>query len=236
MIRSIVDLPALRLANHKVIKDLSEYKQRDIFQQKIKQAMQEPIGSSYVAPSSHSLSPEEFRLVVKSALTTFLLHVEARIASSVGQGFYTIGPCGEELLSVIGLLLHPTDSSALHYRHVGTAVMRQLVAGKSVDDIVLDRARGYTVSKLDPVTGGRHCAIGGSAYDFLVTSTLASQCCPAVGRAQAIPLAHALKAPSPFAKDAISFVSLGDGSTNNGHFLSALNLAEYSIYNKIKVR
>lgn len=232
--RSLVDLPALRLANHKVIKDLSEYKQRDIFQQQIKLAMQEP-GDAQVDLSGSSLSPEDIRLVVKSALTTFMLHVEARIASSVGQGFYTIGPCGEELLSVIGLLLKPTDASALHYRHVGTAVMRQLAAGKSVEDIVLDRARGYTVSKLDPVTGGRHCAIGGSAYDFLVTSTLASQCCPAVGRAQAIPLAHALKAPSLFAKDSVSFVSLGDGSANNGHFLSALNLAEYSIYNKIKV-
>lgn len=42
-------------------------------------------------------------------------------------------------------------------------------------DIALDRARGHVVSILDPVTGGNHCAIGGGPYDFLVTSTLASQ-------------------------------------------------------------
>ena len=33
--------------------------------------------------------------------------------------------------------------------------MRQLRLGKkSLEDIILDRARGYVVSKLDPVTGG----------------------------------------------------------------------------------
>ena len=30
---------------------------------------------------------------------TCLLHAESRVASALGQGFYTIGPCGEELLS-----------------------------------------------------------------------------------------------------------------------------------------
>lgn len=233
--RGLVDLPALRKANHKVIKDLAEYKQRDIFLQYLKLAAQEAPEKIKGDLSEISLKPDDVRLVLKSSLATFLLHIEARIAASVGQGFYTIGPCGEELLSIVGLSLHATDPSALHYRHVGTAVMRQLKAGRSLEEVVLDRARGYTVSNLDPVTGGRHCAIGGSSYDFLVTSTLSSQCCPAVGRAQAIPLAHTLKVPSPFPKDAVSYVSLGDGSANNGHFLSALNLAEYSIFHKIKV-
>jgi 2-oxoisovalerate dehydrogenase E1 component len=113
--------------------------------------------------------------------------------------------------------------------------MRQLRAGRTIEEIVLDRARGYTVSALDPVAGGRHCAIGGSPFDFYVTSTLSSQCCPAVGRAQGVALAQALKAPSMFPRDSVSFVSLGDGSANNAHFLSALNLAEYSTFHKIKV-
>lgn len=235
--RGFVDFPAIRKANHKVIKDLAEFKQRDIFHQHIKAAAQEsPDKLKGEAAAEISLKPDDVRLVLKASLATFLLHVEARIAAMVGQGFYTIGPCGEELLSIVGLSLHATDPSALHYRHVGTAVMRALRSGKSLDEIVLDRARGYTVSALDPVTGGRHCAIGGSSYDFFVSSTLSSQCCPAVGRAQAIPLAHMLKVPSPFPKDSVSYVSLGDGSANNGHFLSALNLAEYSIFHKIKVR
>ena len=43
-------------------------------------------------------------------------------------------------------------------------------------------------------------------------------------------LAHALKVPTIFEKNMVSFVSLGDGSVNNGHFLSAANLAEYAKY------
>jgi TPP-dependent pyruvate/acetoin dehydrogenase alpha subunit len=231
-----VDLPALRQTNAKVVKDLAETKQRNIFHEQLKLAAQHTNSTGNTVHQNFALSKEDARLVVTSSITTFMLHVEARIASTCGQGFYTIGPCGEELLSAIGLSLNPTDPSALHYRHVGAAVLKQLRAGRSVADIVLDRARGYTVSSLDPVAGGRHCAIGGSEYDFYVTSTLASQCCPAVGRAQGIALAQAIKAPGPFPKDAVSFVSLGDGSANNGHFLSALNLAEYSAFNKIKVR
>jgi hypothetical protein len=46
------------------------------------------------------------------------------------------------------------------------------------EEILLDRARGHVVSSLDPVTGGGHCCIGGGKYDFLVTSTLASQVRP----------------------------------------------------------
>jgi hypothetical protein len=233
-VRSMVDLPALRKTNHTVIKDLSEYKQREIFHQNLRNGAPASVNSELLKDTS--LTPDEIKLIIKASMSTFLVHVEARIASSVGQGFYTIGPCGEELLSTVGLLLKATDPTALHYRHVGTSIMRQLLSGKSIEDILLDRARGYACSTQDPVTGGRHCAIGGSSYDFLVTSTLASQCTPAVGRAQAIPLVHMLKVPSPFPKDSVSYVSLGDGSTNNGHFLSALNLAEYSTYHKIKVR
>ena len=50
-----------------------------------------------------------------ASLSTFLLHVESRIASACGQGFYTIGPCG---------------------------LTRSLGTGKSFEEIFLDRARG----------------------------------------------------------------------------------------------
>lgn len=113
-----------------------------------------------------------------SFIHTLLFASEARSASSLGLGFYTIGPAGEELFASVGCHLRETDPSALHYRHVATAIYRQLRAGKSYDQVALDRARGYTCSHLDPVTSGRHCAIGGSAYDFYVTSTLASQAPP----------------------------------------------------------
>ena len=115
--------------------------------------------------------------------------------------------------------------------------------------MLLDRARGHVVSALDPVGGGVHCSLGGDELDFIVTSTLASQGPPAVGRAMGAGLAHHLGVVrltnppprlrpvllcSPFAqpsllgRGSISFVTTGDGSVNNGHFLSAVNMAQYA--------
>ena len=98
----------------------------------------------------------------------------------------------------------------------------------------LPSARGYVCSSLDPVTGGVHCSLGGGPHDFLVTSTLASQCPPAVGRALAVGLTKSMKVPTTFPEDMVSFVSVGDGSVNNAHFLSAVNMAEYAQHRKFK--
>ena len=114
---------------------------------------------------------------------TFESHVEARLATANGYGFYTIGPCGEELLGTIGNILEPSDAVALHYRHVAISIQRQLQIGTTIENIALDRARAYTCSIKDQVTSGRHCALGGTKNDFYVTSTLATQTPPAVGRA-----------------------------------------------------
>ena len=67
---------------------------------------------------------------ITAALATQLLHTEARTASLLGQGFYTIGPCGEELMSGAGLALRQTDAMALHYRHVSAQIARQLAPGQ----------------------------------------------------------------------------------------------------------
>lgn len=90
------------------------------------------------------------------------------------------------------------------------------------------------MSTLDPVTGGVHCAIGGGPYDFLVTSTLASQAPPAVGRALGNGLAHILGVPSLLPKDSVNIVTVGDGSVNHAHFLSAVNLSEYASFRGFK--
>jgi 2-oxoisovalerate dehydrogenase E1 component len=174
-------------------------------------------------------------------MATFALHVEARQASALGEGFYTIGPCGEELLGAVGLVLRPDDGVALHYRHLATQVARHarplletgggespLASTAALAPLFLDRARGYVVSSLDPVTGGAHCALGGGPHDFLVTSTLASQATPAVGRALAPGLMGHLNVADRclFPPKAISYVSVGDGSVNNAHFLAAVNFAK----------
>jgi 2-oxoisovalerate dehydrogenase E1 component len=142
-------------------------------------------------------------------------------------------------MGAIALAVRDTDALALHYRHLAVQLVRQLKAGRSDAAILLDRARAHTVAASDPVTGGAHCAIGGGDYDFLVTSTLASQACPAVGRAMGNGLAQFMASTTPdfkplFEKDMVSFVSLGDGSVNNAHFLSAVNLAEYAAFRKFK--
>lgn len=174
------------------------------------------------------LSEQDVLLALDAGLATFLCHVESRVANHCGEGFYTIGPCGEEMLAGVGLALRENDAVALHYRHLSTALARALKSGKPMDQMLLDRARGFCVSALDPVGAGHHCLLGGAPTDFLVTSTLASQSCPAVGRAAGLRLAHHLKVPNAkLQPDAVSYVSLGDGSVNNGHFLSAVNLAEY---------
>lgn len=174
------------------------------------------------------LSDEDVRLALDAGLATLMLHVQSRIANHCSEGFYTIGPCGEELLAGVGLALRDTDAAALHYRHLSTSVLRGLKAGKSMEQVLSDRARGFCVSTLDPVGGGHHCLLGGGPADFPVTSTLASQAPPAVGRAAGLRLAQHLKVERPLlAGDAVSYVSVGDGSVNNAHFLSAVNLSEY---------
>lgn len=65
---------------------------------------------------------EDALLCVQAGFATSLLHLESRVASALGQGFYTIGPAGEELMSAVGLILNSTDAMALHYRHLATQV------------------------------------------------------------------------------------------------------------------
>ena len=76
--------------------------------------------------------------------------------------------------------------------------------------------------------------MGFQASNFVVTSTLASQAPPAVGRALGIPLAHSLNGECPFPRDSLSYVSVGDGSVNNAHFLAATNLAQYAQHRRMK--
>eukprot|EP00927_Polykrikos_kofoidii_P043840 TRINITY_DN3793_c0_g1_i8.p1 TRINITY_DN3793_c0_g1~~TRINITY_DN3793_c0_g1_i8.p1 ORF type:complete len:1006 (+),score=181.74 TRINITY_DN3793_c0_g1_i8:39-3020(+) len=185
------------------------------------------LGPSYDAAG---LSAEDVRLALDAGLITFLMHAESRVANHCGEGFYTIGPCGEELLSGVALALRDDDAVALHYRHLSTLLARALRGGKPLKQVLLDRARGFCVSTLDPAGGGHHCLLGGGPSDFLVSSTLASQAPAAVGRAAGLRLAPHLGLAAERIRlpaKAVSYVSLGDGSVNNAHFLTATNLSEY---------
>jgi 2-oxoisovalerate dehydrogenase E1 component len=151
------------------------------------------------------MSIDQCREVIAAGMATMVVHVESRITAAVGEAFYTIGPGGEELMACAGVLLRDTDATALHYRHLATQVARALRT-KTMDEVLLDRARGHVVSMMDPVGGGVHCSLGGGDYDFVVTSTLASQGPPAVGRAMGAALARHLKVDTPFPQGFVSFV------------------------------
>ena len=214
-------------------------------QQRIQQQREPPPPAA--APTTknykYTMTTNQIQLCLDSSIMTFLLHVYARQASLVGHGYYTIGPCGEELLSSVALALQSCDSLALHYRHLAISLSRQLLKQDSeigtvyddetVKDILLARARGYTISKYDPVTGGVHCALGGGPNDYIVTSTLASQCPPAVGRALAYSLNKYAQNPTNQPRP-ISMCTVGDGSVHNGHFWSAWTLAKHAKHMNIK--
>ena len=155
-------LETLRQQNEKDIQVLPEYKARsnlDNFlrlKAGIHDASSHPM-KEIVPPTppsggyKHTLTQSQILTSLDSAMATFHLHVESRIASLCGQGFYTIGPCGEEMLSSVGFALDPrVDALALHYRHLSVSIVRQLRLSKELEEICLDRARGYCVSRLDP--------------------------------------------------------------------------------------
>jgi hypothetical protein len=78
-----------------------------------------------------------------------------KLPQSLNHTFFIIRLSIEEMLASIGHALDPdADAMALHYRHLSISILRQLRLGRKLEDIVLDRARGHVVSKLDPVTGG----------------------------------------------------------------------------------
>lgn len=226
---------------HKATIDaLPEMQQLEALRTALQREKVHPSGHVRSLIDARTLRPDVFSsknlsIVLNAALMTTLLHVESRAASAMGEGFYTIGPGGEELMGALGVVADVTDPMALHYRHLASQLARRLKEGQSASDILLARARGFCVSSKDPVTSGAHCALGGGAHDFLVTSTLASQMCPAVGRALGGSMAHHLKLPSPFAKDFVSIVTLGDGSVNNGHYLSGENLANFASFRNHRV-
>ena len=156
-------LERLRQHNEQDIVELPEYKARSNLSHflGVKSGRITSQADHFIEPPNppvngykHVLTPPQIVQSLDAAMATFHLHIESRIAALCGQGFYTIGPCGEEMLASIGHALDPVDAMALHYRHLSVNILSQLRLGRSLEDIALDRARGHVISKLDPVTGG----------------------------------------------------------------------------------
>jgi len=84
------------------------------------------LSSRFLAPSTAlNATSLPVRPLLRSVLSTFLLHYNSRVASLCGHGYYTIGPCGEESLASAALALdNDKDTAALHYRHLGISFLR----------------------------------------------------------------------------------------------------------------
>ncbi len=104
--------------------------------QQFQKLMKELRTHSCLKPSSNKwrslarvdLSAPNWITLFDSALITHILHIQSRVSAFQGKGYYTIGPCGEESMGVVGLLLEKTDCMALHYRHLSAQITRALMA------------------------------------------------------------------------------------------------------------
>ncbi len=98
------------------VKNLQEVKQMEKFILQLRTNTPDSIIKEYslsmseVYKSMKLAQFKDLKTCFNAALIASVLHLESRVASLLGQGFYTIGPCGEELLSPIGFLLEQHDS------------------------------------------------------------------------------------------------------------------------------
>ena len=147
---------------------------------------------------------------------TFHLHVR-RGSQLIGEGFYTIGPCGEELLGAVGLRLEDGDDAALHYRHLATNVVRSLRRGDSGRSA--PQGRGATSSRRGPGCGGFIVVSVGPTTGSSRRRSRARRRAPSAG-----------PSPTPSSRgDDVSVASVrvrGATAAEQRHFLSAVN-AEY---------
>lgn len=238
-----IDFRKLKKSAIDQLSNLQEVKQLS----KLKNALKTDVNPRFSSSVDMNLKKDGIDNLVTSSLATFLLHVEARQAAYVGKGFYTIGPCGEENMACLGLLAKESDAMTLHYRHLASSISRQLKAKTPLDEILMDRARGYTLSKQDSVTAARHVALGSGPYDFYLTSTLGSHVPTAVARSLGFSIASQISKSLPndkfrfkerlqkFSTDDVSIVSFGEGSLFTNHILSALNFSDYAIHQNYKL-
>jgi hypothetical protein len=77
-----------------------------------------------------------------------VFHSQARIASLAGEGFYTIGPCGEEALLSGAHAVQDKIMLALHYRHLGVNLARQFHANNIQNNYRIFRCYLPVVRKL----------------------------------------------------------------------------------------
>ena len=91
------------------VKSLPEVVSATKFASRLDAALDHAATASAADLATLRAQPETVRTALTASMATTMLHTQSRIASHGGYGYYTIGPCGEELLSTLGLAARPTD-------------------------------------------------------------------------------------------------------------------------------
>jgi 2-oxoisovalerate dehydrogenase E1 component len=162
------------------------------------------------------------------------LDLAARYLRKEGPGVYTIGSAGHESNAAIAAAVRPTDPALLHYRSGGFYCARaQQVPGSSpLQDVLL----GLVAAADEPISGGRHKVFGNHALAVIPqTSTIASHVPRAMGVGFAIERAPRIGVSSAWPTDAIVVCSFGDASVNHSTALGALNAAEYTVHQGLRM-
>ena len=110
----------LRFRSNCASRQLSSYAQRSLpevksataFASRLDSALSAPIAAADTLDASDA---HDLTQALDAAMITTHMHTQSRIAAFEGEGFYTIGPCGEELLSSLGLALRPTGRLRWRY-------------------------------------------------------------------------------------------------------------------------
>ena len=178
--------------------------------------------------------PAELVDLFESQVISRHLDLLARILKNSNQCFYTIGSSGHEGNAVFGKVFNLTDMAFLHYRSGAMMIQRskQLPGSTPVYDTMLS----FAASSEDPIAGGRHKVWG--SYPLMVppqTSTIASHLPKAMGAALSIARAADLGVNSLMKKDSVVFCNFGDASANHSTALGAINAAEWTAYQNIKM-
>jgi 2-oxoisovalerate dehydrogenase E1 component len=181
------------------------------------------------------------RLTARAALRLFEamvasrnLDLAARYLRKAGSGVYTIGSAGHESNAAIAASLRPTDPALLHYRSGGfyCARAQQVPGSTPLRDVLL----GLVAAAEEPISGGRHKVFGHQALAVIPqTSTIASHLPRAMGVGFAIERAQRIGVSAGWPEDAIVACSFGDASLNHSTALGALNAAEYTVHQGLKM-
>jgi 2-oxoisovalerate dehydrogenase E1 component len=172
--------------------------------------------------------------VFEAMVTSRNLDLAARYLRAEGPGVYTIGSAGHESNAAIAAALRPTDPALLHYRSGGfyCARAQQVPNSTPLRDVLL----GLVAAADEPISGGRHKVFGNHKLAVIPqTSTIASHLPRAMGVAFAIERAPRIGVSSAWPSEAIVVSSFGDASLNHSTALGALNAAEYTVHQGLRM-